>query len=92
LGKGGITIKSDTGQPSAEKHKKPNAQINQRAMIWRELLGWIKMGNVAPTPKDCIAELKKKPAYRNKKISLKRMQRILNEGFDGMYDEILKNI
>jgi hypothetical protein len=75
-----------------EDRKKPNAQINQRAMIWRELKGWIKLGNINPTANECLSELKKKPAYRNKKISSKRMQRILSEGFSGKYDEILKNI
>lgn len=79
-------------QVGAAKPKKPNAQINQRAMIWRDLNGWMKLGNVTPTPKDCITELKKKPAYKNKKISAKRMQLILNEGFDGKYKDILKNV
>jgi hypothetical protein len=76
----------------AAKPKKPNAQINERAMIFRTLDGWMKLGNVRPTPKECIAELKKKLAYRNMTISTKRMQKILDEGFAGKYDDILKNV
>ena len=77
---------------SKGKSKRPNAQIKERAMIWRELKSWIKLGNVAPKASECVVELKKKPAYRNKKISTKRMQKILNEGFAGIYDDILKNV
>jgi paraquat-inducible protein B len=79
-------------QESAAKPKKPNAQIKQRAMIWRDLRAWMKLGNVTPKPKECIVELKKKPAYKNMKISTKRMGKILDEGFDGIYEDILKNI
>jgi hypothetical protein len=75
-----------------EKTKKPRSQIYERATIWRELRGWMKLGNVRPTPKDCIEELKKKPTYRDKVPSAKRMQKILNEGFGGEYDEILNHV
>ena len=76
----------------AAKPRTPNGQINQRAMIWRELKGWIKLGNVPPKPKECIEELKRKPAYKKMTISTKRMQRILDEGFAGTYDDLLKNV
>jgi hypothetical protein len=76
-----------------EKHpKKPNSQIYDRALIWRALSGWMKLGNVRPKANECLAELKKRPAYKDKKISAKRMQRVLDEGFAGVYDEILKNV
>ncbi|HNC09534.1 MAG TPA: hypothetical protein PLX14_12560 [Anaerolineales bacterium] len=88
---------SATGQNTewivaTNKPKRPNGQIHTRAMIWRDLKGWMKIGSVSPSPQECITELKKKPAYKNKKISTKRMQKILSEGFAGMYDDILKNI
>ncbi len=39
------------GQKPA-RQKKPNAQIHERATIWRDLTAWKKIGTVAPAPKD----------------------------------------
>lgn len=77
------------GSPKA---KKPNLQTIERATIWRHLSPWIKSLNVRPTAKDCLEKIKSFPAYKKKKITRQRMEKILSEGVSGVYDEITKRM
>lgn len=81
-----------SGSPAKDKVKHPNLQTLERATIWRHLSPFIKSLNGRPTAKDCIAKIKEYPAYKKKKISRQRMERILSEGYSNAYEDILKTL
>jgi beta-phosphoglucomutase-like phosphatase (HAD superfamily) len=85
-------LEIDQAPKHKSKTKKPTAAERKQAAIWREVQIYIKTSKVAPGAKECIAELKKKPAYKDSRITRQQISKILEKGYNGDYDEILKRL
>jgi hypothetical protein len=75
----------ETPSPSQPKR---NRAFEKRKQIGRYLSTQIKQNRIKPTTKECLDELKRLPAYKNKNISTRQMDKILAELLAGDYDKI----
>jgi hypothetical protein len=75
--------KATKPEPSAKKNK----AFEKRKLIGRTLSPWLKQLTIKPTIAACIAEVKKKPGYKDSNLSEKTMSKILDEYYSGDYEK-----